>query len=238
MKDIFHLLSICVVLTACHSSSEQLQAEKERSQETVLKISPSQKESIGIRLERLQRRNLTQTLTVNGIVDAPPQNLLHVSTFVGGFVKEVKVLQGSPVQKGQVLMVLEDFAYIQLQQEYLEKKSQLDFALAEYKRQELLREENINSLKNYQQAKANYETLQAIVAATAEKLKMLGIVPENITPDLLKNTIQLLAPKRGFVTNVLVNTGKYVQPSDVLLEMISQEGMHIELSVYEKDLGA
>jgi cobalt-zinc-cadmium efflux system membrane fusion protein len=35
---------------------------------------------------------------------------------------------------------------------------------------------------------------------------------------------------------VLVNTGKYVQPQDVLFELVDPEDLHLMLTVYEKDM--
>jgi cobalt-zinc-cadmium efflux system membrane fusion protein len=242
---IIYFLIFSTLLFSCsnnktENNSETIAAEVHHddhaTEKTNLSLSTSQYQSIGVKLEKVQKRNLRNTLKVNGIIDAPPQNLMSISAPMSGFVKETNLLQGTYVQKGQVLATLQNLDYIQLQQDYLDKKSQLVFAESEYERQKALSQENVNSLKVLQQAQSTYQSLQAIVAGLAEKLKILGINPQNIQAQQLTSTIQLVAPRNGFVTNVFVNVGKFVNPTDVLFEIVASDGFHIELSVYEKDI--
>jgi cobalt-zinc-cadmium efflux system membrane fusion protein len=46
----------------------------------------------------------------------------------------------------------------------------------------------------------------------------------------------LTAPFNGFVSNVNVNIGKYVNPTDVLFELVDPTDIHLNLKVFEKDL--
>jgi cobalt-zinc-cadmium efflux system membrane fusion protein len=48
--------------------------------------------------------------------------------------------------------------------------------------------------------------------------------------------VRLRSPINGFVSKVNVNTGKYVQPQDVLFELINPDDIHAALSIFEKDL--
>ena len=81
----------------------------------------------GLKVGKIEERTISSTIKANGMLDVPPQNMITVSALLGGFVKKTDLLQGMRVKKGQVIAVMEDPAYIQLQQEYLEGKSQLDF---------------------------------------------------------------------------------------------------------------
>ena len=85
------------------------------------------------------------------------------------------MLQGKYVKQGEVIAVMQDQSYIQMQQDYLDEKSQLEFLKAEYERQQELSNENINAKKTLQQAKANYESMQAKVNGLNAKLKLLNI---------------------------------------------------------------
>ncbi len=66
---------------------------------------------------------------------------------MAGFLKSTELLQGMKVSKGQVIAVLQNADYIQLQQDYMDYKSQLEYLDAEYKRQQELEKENVNSQK-------------------------------------------------------------------------------------------
>jgi membrane fusion protein, heavy metal efflux system len=52
----------------------------------------------------------------------------------------------------------------------------------------------------------------------------------------ISRTVSLRAPIDGFVTKVNVNIGKYVNPADVLFELVNPDDIHAALSVFEKDM--
>src|SRR5690606_10022572 len=49
-------------------------------------------------------------------------------------------------------------------------------------------------------------------------------------------SIRIYAPISGYVSAVNVNIGKYVNPNDVLFELINPDDIHLALSVFEKDV--
>lgn len=44
------------------------------------------------------------------------------------------------------------------------------------------------------------------------------------------------SPIDGFVSHVNVNTGKYLNPADILFELINPQDIHAALTVFEKDI--
>jgi cobalt-zinc-cadmium efflux system membrane fusion protein len=48
----------------------------------------------------------------------------------------------------------------------------------------------------------------------------------------------LIAPVTGFISKVNVNRGQYINPNDVLFDIIDPGDNHLNLSVLENDLGA
>ncbi|RZK59710.1 MAG: efflux transporter periplasmic adaptor subunit, partial [Hymenobacter sp.] len=77
----------------------------------------------GVRLGALTQRPMSGGLKVNGVLDVPPENLVSVSAPLGGFVDRTDLLQGSRVRAGQVLAVIRNPDFVQLQQDYLEARS-------------------------------------------------------------------------------------------------------------------
>src|SRR5690606_1145648 len=143
-------------------------------------LSEMQYKSIHLRLGQITAKKMATTLQVNGELDVPPQNLVTISAPMGGFVKSTKLLQGMRVHKGEVIAILEHQDYIQLQQDYLYNVSNREYAETEFKRQEELLKENINSQKNFQLAKSNYERAKAQVQGLHAKLRMLNIDPTTV----------------------------------------------------------
>jgi membrane fusion protein, heavy metal efflux system len=205
-------------------------------EEFEVELTPEQASTAGITIGNVEYRTLSGTIKVNGHLDVPPQQMVSISAPMGGFLKHSEMLQGKHVAKGQLIATLQDPAYIQLQQDYLDAISQHEYLEAEYKRQEELATENINARKTLQQAKANYHSMQAKAAGLKAKLKLININPAQLDKGEIQSTINLYAPISGYVTEVNVNLGKYVNPTDVMFEIVDTEHLHAELTVFEKDV--
>ncbi|WP_206022579.1 efflux RND transporter periplasmic adaptor subunit [Pseudoflavitalea sp. G-6-1-2] len=201
-----------------------------------VELTPDQARSIGVETGNVSVRTLSGTIKVNGTLDVPPQQMLSVSAPMGGFLRSSEMLQGKYVRKGELIATLEDPAYLQLQQDYLESASQLDFLKAEFERQEELLKENINAKKTFEQAKANYRSMQAKLAGLKAKLQLAKIDMSRLSKGEIQPTINIHAPISGYVTEVNVNLGKYVNPTDVMFEIVDTEHLHAELTVFEKDV--
>ena len=165
----------------------------------------------------------------------PPQNLVSITTQMGGIVKSTPLLQGSKVSKGQVIAILQNQEYVQMQQDYLESKSQLELSDAEYKRQQTLAQQNVNAQKTLQQAKAAYQSNLARVSALKQRLQLINISPSSLNEGNIRSQINIYSPISGYVTKVNVNTGKFVAPNDVMFEIVNSSNLHVELNVFEKD---
>lgn len=87
---------------------------------------------------------------------------------------------------------MENQEYIQLQQDYLDHKSKLEFLESEYNRQLALAKENVNAQKTVQQAKSNYQSAQAIVKGLEGKLGMINIYPKTLSYNNIRSTINIM----------------------------------------------
>ncbi|MBI3481407.1 MAG: efflux RND transporter periplasmic adaptor subunit [Bacteroidetes bacterium] len=208
----------------------------EPSKTNEVTLSDEQFKSIGIELGSIETRSMSGNIKVHGVLDVPPQNLVSVSAPLGGFVKSTDLLQGMRIKKGQTVVVLEHPDYIQLQQDYLESKSQLEFLEQEYNRQLDLSKENVNALKSLQQAKSNYFGTKARVEGLKAKLKLINIDPVEIEKGEIKNTMSIISPINGFVSQVNVNLGMHVNPTDIMFRIVDTDHVHAEAQVFEKDI--
>jgi cobalt-zinc-cadmium efflux system membrane fusion protein len=132
--------------------------------------------------------------------------------------------------------VIEDQALVQLQQDYLMAKSRMQLTKLDLERQQSLNETKTAADKVLQQATAEYEGNRLMVLGLAEKLRLININPEKLTGNSISRKVNIVSPIDGFVSKVNVNIGKYVQPQDVLFELINPTDMHAALTVFEKDI--
>jgi cobalt-zinc-cadmium efflux system membrane fusion protein len=231
------IYSLCILIfSSCGSKKIQPEEENSTAQEKTLKMTDAQTKNSGITFCTLVKRNISSSIKVNGKIDVPPQNMVSVSMPLGGFLKTMKLLPGMPVHKGEIIATMEDLQYIQLQQEYLGTKSKLVYAEKEFLRQQELNQSKASSDKVFQQTQNEYTMNKISVKALAEKLKLINIDPGTLTENSLSKAVNIYAPITGFVTKVNVNIGKYVNPSDILFELIDPSDIHLNLKVFEKDL--
>jgi len=236
MKTIFLILIGVLLITSCGDKTIQEEESTKNNIDYTVTLTSAQFKNANIQIGKLEKRDISTTLTLNGKIDVPPQNMISVSTPFGGFLKSTKLLPGMHVKKGEVIASMEDQQYIQLQQDYLTAKSKLIYTENEYNRQKELNQSKASSDKVFQQTELEFKTQKISVNALSEKLRLINLNPESLTESNLSRSINVYSSIDGFVSKVNVNIGKYVNPSDVLFELINPEDIHLNLKVFEKDL--
>ena len=236
MKNIL-IISAILLITACGTKSptEEVKADANANQNTV-SLTEAQFKSAGIVLGKLENKSIASVLRASGTIDVPPQNMISISMPLGGYLKSTRLLPGMQVRKGETIAIMEDQQYIQLQQEYLTTKSKLVFSKAELERQRELNQSKASSDKIFQQAQMDYSTLTISLNSLAQKLRLININPNNITENNISRTVPLYSPIGGVVSKVNVNIGRFVNPSDILFEIIDPSDIHLNLKIFEKDL--
>lgn len=235
MKNSVIILSM-LLLIACSTKSVKEENKTQNKDNTLIQLTEAQYNSASIKTASIEMKSISSVIKVNGKIDVPPQNLISVSVPLGGYLKSTKLLPGMRITKGEVIAVLEDQQYIQLQQEYLTTKIKLQTSEFEFQRQKELNESKASSDKVFQLAKADYETNKIALSALSEKLKLININPLVLNESTLSKNINLYAPFDGFVSKVNVNIGKYITSSDVIFELVNPNDIHLNLKVFEKDL--
>jgi len=243
MKTIYKLFSflllfyIPAMLISCgNATTEAAEEEHHDEEENTVELTPEQIKTAGVEFGKVEQKQISGTIKVNGLLDVPPQQLVSVSAPLGGFLKSTVLLQGSRVVKGQLIAVIENPEYIQLQQDYLEAKNQFEFAQADYERQQELAKENVNAQKTLQQAKTTYQSWVAKRNGLLAKLKLINVDIASLETGAISSTSNIYSTINGFVTEVNVNIGKFVNPSDILFEIVDTEHLHAELIIFEKDV--
>lgn len=236
MKKIY-ILIFSLVLVACGNSEKtsDLVPETETHNDDIT-ITKAQFEGEKMAFGTLAEYDFNETVKVNGMIDVPPKNKSSVSTFTGGYITKTPLLVGDRVKKGQLLVSLENPEFVELQQNYLEVSEQLNYLKSEFNRQKTLFDEKITSEKNYLKAESAYKSNLAHYNGLRKKLQMLNINPSSVEQGRIASTINLYAPISGHVTKVNVSNGTYVSPSDVIMEIVDIDHIHLELLVFEKDI--
>lgn len=230
---------ILLLLVAAGCGSRQKEAPVREADEgtgNTVTLTGAQYKNAGLQTGNITKRNIAAVLRVNGKIDVPPQNMVSVSFPLGGYLKTTRLLPGAHVTKGEVIAVMEDKQYIELQQDYLTAKARHAYLENEYRRQQELNKSKASSDKVYQQAEAEYNSNRILIVALEQKLKLININPGQLDETNISRTVNVYAPVTGFVSAVNINVGKYVAPSDVMFELVNPADIHLLLTVFEKDI--
>ena len=237
MKYTLYLSFLIMILGACGGKvTESGTTQAATTNENLVQLTDVQFKNAGIVTGNLVQKDISGVLKLSGKIDVPPQNMVSVSVPLGGYLRSTNLLPGTHVKKGDVIAVMEDQQYIQLQQDYLTAKAKLGFMEKEYLRQKDLNQSKAASDKVYQQAESDYRSERILLTSLAEKLRLAGINPNSISETHILRSVNVYSPIDGFVSKVNINIGKYVSPTEVLFELVNPSDIHLSLKVFEKDL--
>ncbi|MCC6286306.1 MAG: efflux RND transporter periplasmic adaptor subunit [Chitinophagaceae bacterium] len=235
MRTSLYILLVLFFLSCSQSEPEKAAVHHEETG-NIITLTDEQVKNANIETATIKTHIISKVLKVNGLVDVPPQNIVSVSFPLGGYLKSTNLLPGMHINKGEIIATMQDQSLIQLQQDYLVAKAKLQYLEKDFERQKMLNENKVNADKIYQQAQAEFDAQKVQARGYEEKLRLIGINPDKLSDQTLSRNVHIYSPIDGFVSKVNVNIGKYVNPSDVLFELINPDDIHAALTVFEKDI--
>ncbi len=228
--------ALLLTLASCTTAEPPADAVAPASSETTVTLTLEQRANAGIITGKAERRSLGVLMPVQGVVDVPPQNLVSISAPLGGYLRSTDLLPGMEVQKGQTLAMMEDPRFIQLQQDYLIAEGKVAMLAQDFDRQKALNASKTSSDKVLQEVTAELNTQRVTMRSLGEQLRLIGVDPSTLKAETISRGVALRSPIHGWVAKVNVNIGRYVQPTDVLFELVDPKDIHLALTVFEKDL--
>ena len=239
MKTIYTSLLTIIILSSCGRNTTSTTTKEDSTDDVVSNIVQLTKEQASLaqlELAPIEQGKMKGMTHLNGVIDVPPTGIASVSIPMGGYIQDINLIPGTFVKKGQVLATVKDPAYVQLQENYLATKAKLSYLQQDLDRQKTLLTQEAVSKKSFQQIQADYNTNAIQLKALSEQLKLINIQPENLTTEKMSSLVQLVAPIAGYISKVNINRGKYITPSDILLEIINPNDIHAAITIYEKDI--
>jgi cobalt-zinc-cadmium efflux system membrane fusion protein len=236
MKHLYIVLFSFAFLACGHQEKNTTKKVEAAVNESKITISKAQFESEKMEFGELSEQSFNTVIRTNGMIDVPPENKFSVNTFIGGYVTKIPLLIGDKVTKGQLVASLKSIEFVEIQQQYLEVTEQLIYLKNEYTRQKTLFDEQITSQKNYLKAESIYKSNLATYNGLRQKLQMININPDAVGRGEITSTINLYAPINGYITKVNVSNGTFISSANELLEIVNTNHIHLELSVFEKDI--
>lgn len=181
-------------------------------------------------VQKLETRNISPATSYIGHVEAIKS--VNLKPQVTGYVEKVLFQEGSLVNEGDILFIIEQKRYIanvELRQaELASAKANLVCAERDYKRQKSLSSQNYASKATLDTSESNYLQAKAAVAQAEANLDLAKI-------DL--DYTEIKAPITGYIGKALVTEGNYVNSTTQNLARIVQtDPIRVSFSVSDKDM--
>ncbi|MGB3142817.1 MAG: efflux RND transporter periplasmic adaptor subunit [Maribacter sp.] len=236
-NNIYKIIMLVFIATlwSCGSNEKQAEVPADLSDDRI-QVSQEQFDHSGMKLDVITEQSFPTTVNVTGMIDVPPENRAVVSATMGGYIKTTPLLIGDKVKKGQKLVTIENPEFVTMQQQYMEVDGQLSYLKSEFERQNTMVAENISSQKSFLKAESEYKTALAKHSGLRRQLTMLNISPEQVEKGNISSIATIFAPISGSITKVHVSKGTFVSPATSIMEIIDNDHIHLELSVFEKDI--
>lgn len=185
----------------------------------------------GLATGYIRDRVIARAHTATGRIEAPPQSMAQVYPTLGAFVEEVYVLQGREVERGERLAALRHPDINEIQQRYLRVSQETERSRQDYLRKQELSESEAISVRELQQARAQYLSARGELTSLASSLRSLGIAPDRLERDGLVERVFLTAPISGHVQETRAGVGQYAGTDQPLFSIVSKHHLHLEIRV-------
>jgi cobalt-zinc-cadmium efflux system membrane fusion protein len=234
MKFKYIIIIVSIAFLSCNTNIEEIENKEVKTTTNIVNFTDDQIKVAEIKIGTLDTIKLSKEIISTGVVEADPNKLARVSVPLASFIEKINVHHGDFVSKGNTILFLKHADFVDLQSSYVKSKSELEYLTKEYLRNENLFKENAISEKQFNAIKSEYNSLLIENKSLEQKLILLGLDPKLITANNISSIITLKAPISGYVDEIYVSLGQFVEPKDVLFEMVDPSGFQVMLKIYSK----
>lgn len=220
-----------------HDTENTATTDNHDANEEGLHLTKTQIKTIGLKFGTVENIKVNDFVKATGTLGVPPNGLTAVSPKAGGIIQTtIKLVEGDFIKKGTLVAYLENPEFITKQQDFLQTKANLEFTKAEFQRQQNLVNANAGVEKNLQQLQAQLSTEEAKMQGLSKYLNYLGINTASLNSQNITEKVGIYAPVSGYISNIKMHNGMFVQQGNSLFEIIDNSHIHLELDVFEKDV--
>ena len=199
-------------------------------------LGPEALSSLNLEYARAEVRNLAPSLEVPAEIVPIPDRHATVGPRVAGRVSTVDVNVGDEVERATPLVVMESVDVGRAAADYIGAEAELGVAEQALLRARRLHEQRISSQQALERAEAAFAAADANLRAADARLRAFGASPANGLAEAAQGRVTLASPIAGTVTARSAHVGQWVEPSEVIIEVVGLDSLWLKASVYERDL--
>jgi cobalt-zinc-cadmium efflux system membrane fusion protein len=187
-----------------------------------------------LQVEPAKTTTIRRQVTAPASVEADPARYAKILPPLNGRVLQLFVHPGDSVTKGQQLLAIDAPDFVGAQTDYAKARSVLAQAERALTRQEDLATHGIIGQRDVDQARTDRDTALSDFNRTKDRLRVLGMDPENTQ---LGAPLIVRSPVSGKVLDVLTATGEFRNdPTAPLMTVADLSDIWVTANVQEKDI--
>jgi cobalt-zinc-cadmium efflux system membrane fusion protein len=221
------------------SSSDESTDSSAANAELQVELGPDDLKKAQVRTVHVDMKETSSTLRVPGIVNPDEYREVHVTPLVGGIVRQVPVVLGDHVRRGQPMAVIFSSDLADAETGYLAMSAELEADHKKLERTEKLVKLGAASRQEQEDVAADHAAHEAHVRAALEKLKLLGATDSQITAlkkaEQIDANFSVPAPINGTVLTRTANLGLVTNMSQELFTVADLSTVWVMASINEKD---
>src|SRR5271156_1236506 len=202
-------------------------------------LGPDDLKKAQVRTVHVDVRDTFGTLRVPGIVNTDEYREVHVTPLVGGVIRQVPVLLGDHVRRGQPMAVIFSSDLADAETGYLAMLAELEADHKKLERTENLLRLGAASQQEEEEVAASHAAHEAHVRAALEKLRLLGAGDRQIAAlkqaEQIDANLSVPAPINGIVLTRTANPGLVTNMTQELFTVADLSTVWVMASINEKD---
>ncbi len=198
----------------------------------VIRVPPPFAERIGIKTTVAAVGEISPVVHVTGMLEFDEQLIAAVGSRISGRVRQVKVIEGTRVEPGDVLATMESAELGKAQAEIFSVKARAQYADTDKKRKKQLLSEGIASQRAVELALQESSVTDAELRAAKQRVQALG----GAVGDGALGLMSLTSPISGDVVKVHVFRGQAVEPSYTAFTIADRSTLWVRLAVFEGEV--
>lgn len=223
------IITLILALISCNNEKKSVLRDT-RNVKNEFIISNDDINKYKIEFINIAKVTLASSIKLSGRVELNPNDKIDVHTTYPGFVKNIKVMEGDKVNKGDVLFDIKNSDLIGLKRNFIEMNNNLTQIEIEYKRQTELIKNKAVSEKEYIIIEKEYKNIKNNLNALRNEVSYLGFNPDVLLKDNnLGYKLSIKAEKNGYIGQVNINDGKFIDKNFLALEIFNVEEPIIEV---------
>ncbi len=201
-----------------------------------IRLTPEERENIGLKTEVVQFRSIEDVRKLNGIVKPHPDRVAQVTSRVTGAVVAFHFSVGAKVKKGEDLLHVQSVELERAELSLIQAENKLALTKVDLERARKLVERGIVARRELLTLENQHREISNEIESLTQQLVFFGLSPKviaRIRQEQTITTLHLPAPIGGTIVERNVALGQVIEPNAALMKIIDTSAMIVEGEAFE-----